>query len=119
MRAALLLSLVLLSAGPTLAQEITVRTGCAVAVRAYDTQDLATVATVNTFIESEMQALDAHHTDNGEPGIIAGMNDQQIATLVAAAIGYCRRSPKATIYNETYQLYDGIRGLAIEAGQAK
>jgi hypothetical protein len=66
-----------------------------------------------------MQDLDFKHTDNGEPGIMAGMTDHNRATAVATAVGFCRQHPRATIYNEAASAYQGLREIEMQFGVAK
>ena len=108
-------------AGPTPAfsQRIDDHTGCQVAIQAWNSSNVAVASAISEFIRNDFQIFDANHTNNGEPGILAGMTDRTMATMVAGVIGYCRLSPKATIYNESYQVYDGLRGIALQFGFAK
>ncbi len=102
-----------------MAAEITERTPCSVAIKAWDDRDIDLVRDVGLFIENTMQDLDSNHTDNGEPGIMAGMTDHGLASAVAAAVGFCRQHPKATIYNEAASAYQGLRAIEMQFGTAK
>jgi hypothetical protein len=99
--------------------EVTDRTPCSAAVKAFGAKDLSAIHDVGLFIENTMQDLDFNHTDNGEPGIMAGMNDHGRSTAVAAAVGFCRQHPRATIYNEAASAYDGLRDIELQLGGAK
>lgn len=118
-RAALFLvsSQLLVSAGT--AAEITDRTPCSVAIKAWNDKDIDAVRDVGLFIENTMQDLDFKHTDYGEPGIMAGMTDRGRASAVVAAVGFCRQHPKATIYNEASSAYQGLREIEMQFGTAK
>jgi hypothetical protein len=102
-----------------IAAEVTDRTPCSVAVKAFDDKDMEAVREVGLFIENTMQDLDFKHTDNGEPGIMAGMTDHSRSNAVGAAVGFCRQHPRATIYNEAASAYDGLRDIEMQFGVAK
>jgi hypothetical protein len=118
-RIAIAAALVALAGSVAKAAEVTDRTPCSVAVKAFDAKDLSAIHDVGLFIENTMQDLDFNHTDNGEPGIMAGMNDHGRSTAVAAAVGFCRQHPRATIYNEAASAYDGLRDIEMQFGGAK
>ena len=109
-------ALLALTGSAAIAAEITDRTPCSVAVKAWDSRDMDAVHEIGQFIENTMQDLDFNHTDNGEPGIMAGMNDHGKATAVASAVGFCRQHPRATIYNEAASAYDGLREIDLQLG---
>jgi hypothetical protein len=102
-----------------MAAEVTDRTPCSVAVKAWDSKDMDEVQAVGLFIENTMQDLDFKHTDNGEPGIMSGMTDQGRSNAVGAAVGFCRQHPRATIYNEAASAYQGLREIEMQFGTAK
>jgi hypothetical protein len=118
-REALFLGLFAVLGSVALAAEITERTPCSVAIKAWNDKDIDAVRDVGLFIENTMQDLDFKHTDNGEPGIMAGMTDQGRASAVVAAVGFCRQHPKATIYNEAASAYQGLREIGMQFGTAK
>jgi hypothetical protein len=118
-RIAIAAALVAFAGSAAEAAEVTDRTPCSVAVKAFDAKDLSAIHDVGLFIENTMQDLDFNHTDNGEAGIMAGMNDHGKATAVAATVGFCRQHPRATIYNEAASAYDGLRDLELQLGGAK
>ena len=102
-----------------IAADITERTPCSIAIKAWDNKDRDTVREVGLFVENTMQDLDSNHTDNGEPGIMADMTDHGRASAIAAAMGFCRQHPKATIYNEAASAYQGLREMERQLGTAK
>jgi hypothetical protein len=106
-------------ATPADADEITDRTPCSVAVRAFDNKEMDMVRETGLFILNTMQDLDDRHADAGEPGIMAQMIDHARGNAVAAAVGFCRQHPKATIYSQAADAYDGLRSISIELGVAK
>jgi hypothetical protein len=106
-------------ASAALASEVTEQTPCSVAIKAWDGKDIDAVRNIGLFVENTMQDLDFKHTDNGEPGIMAGMTDHVRATAVATAVGFCRQHPRATIYNEAASAYQGLRDIEVQFGLAK
>jgi hypothetical protein len=92
---------------------------CSVAIEAFDAKDMLAVRDVGAYIENAMQALDLHHTDEGEPGIWAQMSDHARGEAAGAAIGFCRQHPRSTTYNQAADAYDGLRGIELMLGGAK
>lgn len=117
--ALLIASFVLVAPTLALALDVNQKTPCSVAIKAWDTSDLDAARDIVQFIENTMENIDSNHTDNGELGIMAGMNDQARLSAVAAAIGFCRQYPKATIYNEAASAYQALREIEMQFGTAK
>jgi hypothetical protein len=98
---------------------ISPETSCTIAVAAFHTKDMPTINEVGTFMQNVFDELDAGHTDNGEPGIMARMNDHGVASMVAMAVAFCRDHPQATIFSEAANTYRAYRAIEMQFGVAK
>ena len=66
-----------------------------------------------------MLALDDAHTQQGEPGIMARLSDEGMIDMAAMTITFCRKNPKATIYNTAAKVYREMRDLEVALGAAQ
>jgi hypothetical protein len=81
------------------------QTPCAVAAHAFDAQDKPAIQNVGMYIQSVFAALDAMHTNMGEAGIMATLDDRSLGYLMAGTIGLCRQHPDVTIHDEAAVSY--------------
>ena len=82
------------------------RTKCDVAVRAFDTKDLVAIRSIGDYIMTIVARLDKADMKTGHRHLKV-----EDAEMVAAAVGFCRQKPTATIRSETDDVYDGMRNL--------
>jgi hypothetical protein len=82
------------------------RTKCDVAVRAFDTKDLVAIRSIGDYIVTIVGRLDEADMKTGHRHL--KVQDRE---MVAAAVGFCRQKPTATIRSQTDDAYDGMRNL--------
>ena len=94
-------------------------TPCTAAIRASDTSSAEQMREVFLYVRETMVALDDVHTQQGEPGIMAQLSDQGMIDMVAMTVTFCRKNPKATVYNTAAKLYRETRDLEVALGAAQ
>ena len=99
--------------------EVTDRTSCAVMISAFDSEQPERIRPLSLYVLDAMDGMDDSHTEQGEPGIMAQLDDSGRAEMVAATSVHCRNYPKMTIHNSAAFVYRGIRELEIGFGTAK
>jgi hypothetical protein len=106
---------------PALAGELNIddRTSCSVAAKAFDKEDVPAMRAVINFIVATMENMDSMHTEKGEPGIVAQLDDKGMQELWAHAVAHCQLYPRSTIYNSAGFVYTGTRDLEMQLGVAK
>ena len=107
------------SASPVRAIELTDHSPCTAVATAFDSKNKEMIRQLSAYIQNTMNKMDARHTENGEPGIMAQLSDEGLVGLVAVVAAHCQTHPRETVYNATAFVYRGTRDLEMQFGAAK
>jgi hypothetical protein len=109
----------IVSAGPSYADNYSDSTPCAQMATAFNNKDMDGIADAVQYIENVFDGLDSRHVENGEPGVVDQWSDQGLRNNVAVVAGWCQQHQKETVYNAAAEVYNGLRSMEMALGVAK